>query len=499
VSLHSQNDPSGLHLNRAKSVFRGHGDPYFPSNNKGDLALPTSDDYIFRVQVLSTTVDVSSIVFKKAVQGLVKICFPQDVLEEIGIEVVTQHMRNEGAPEHNIAKMTEIFRSEMCHRVNWMLAEYLDTPPKVEASVKAVIAASASLHGAKIGDDILGHVITSLQSLRENIPHSSTEILAGSTDIETMTSSTHEPGGLNAETDDSNSQCEAHASAGERIENWSDHDVSQPPVRAGKKGKRLECDQKGVETGKNFEVSTHQRGHASPDNSNSGTIQYQRDGKAGKISTSWRWNIAEDASFEDAVVQFKRMSDLFAYHTLPLVRQRLGQQANRKQLRQKMETMLANMTDQEFALWLKSFQCLKGGDSTILKRRKPPSQSATHQDVSATPAPLAPHSKMPGSTALFERDNPESKKSAAESCNTPTEAETIKHETKLDDFMEEFAARIVSAKREDRISSTAARDAITRSGMADPVPATIPTAGTSTSALSLQMVTVMSDSADCIS
>jgi hypothetical protein len=285
VSLHSKNDSSGLQPNRAKSVFRGHGDPYFPPNNKGDLALPTSDDYIFRVQVLSTTVDVSSIVFKKAVQGLVNICFPQDVLEEIGIEVVTQHMRNEGAPEHNIAKMTEIFRSEMCHRVNWILAEYLDTPAKVEASVRAVIAASASLHGAKIGDDILGHIIDSLQGLRKHIPHSSTEMLADSTDIETGKSGTHKPSSLNAGTDDSNSHCEAHAPAGEAIEQWSDHHTPRLSVRAGKKGKRPKCDEKGAETGKSSEVSTHQRGHVSPEN-NSGVMQYQREGKAGKVSTS---------------------------------------------------------------------------------------------------------------------------------------------------------------------------------------------------------------------
>ncbi|KAG9197305.1 hypothetical protein G6514_001903 [Epicoccum nigrum] len=280
------------HLNRAKSVFRGYGDSYFPPNNEGTeqtqqtLALPTSDDYIFRIQVLPTTDDVSTIVFRKAVQGLVKICFPQDVLEEIGIEVVTQHMRNEGAPEHKIAKMTKIFWSEMFHRVNWMLAEYLDTPAKVEASVKAVIAASASLHDEKIADDILGHIITSLQSLREDIPHLSMEKLADSTDMDTMTSSTRKPGDLDAGTGDSNSKREVHTLTEETTEQWSEHHTSQPPVRAGKKSKRPKCDEKGAETSESLGVFPNQRGHTSPDNFNGGVIQHQREGKAGKISTS---------------------------------------------------------------------------------------------------------------------------------------------------------------------------------------------------------------------
>ena len=494
MSLHSQSNDSGLQLNRAKSVFRGHGDPYFPPNNKGTLALPTSDDYIFRVQVLSTTIDVSSIVFKKAVQGLVKICFPQDVLEEIGIEVVTQHMRNESAPEHNIEKMTEIFRSEMSHRVNWMLAEYLDTPAKVEASVKTVIAASASLHGAKIGDDILGHVIASLQSLRENVPHSSTEMLADSTDIKAMTSSTHKPDGFDAETDDSNSKSEAHAPA-EAAEQCSDHHTSRPPVTASKKSKKPKHDKNSTKTGKSFEMSIQQRSHVFPGN-DSGVIQYQREGKAGKVSTSWRWNIEENASFEDAILQFKRMSDLFAYHALPLVRQRLGQQANRKQLRQEIEKLLVNMTDKDFALWMESFQNLKGGDTTMLKRRTPPSLSARHQGVSVTPAPLVLRSKLPGSTTLFGHDNVESKNSAAESCNKPTKPDAIKHETEPNSLVQEPAARVDSSKREDRLGSAAARDSKPESGMVDIAHATIPTAGASTSVSSLPMVKFMSDSAD---
>ena len=192
------------------------------------------------------------------------------------------------------------------------------------------------------------------------------------------------------------------------------------------------------------------------------------------------------------------MSDLFAYHTLPLVRQRLGQQANRKQLRQEMEKLLVNMTDQEFALWMESFQNLKGGDTTMLKRRTPPSRSARHQGVLVTPAPLVSRSKLPGSTTLSEHDNVESKNSAAESCNTPTKPYAIKHETEPNSLIQEPAARVDSSKKEDRLGSAAARDSNPESGMVDLAHATIPTAGASTSVSSLPMVKLMSDSTDSL-
>ncbi|KAF9692330.1 hypothetical protein EKO04_009596 [Ascochyta lentis] len=64
TAMHSQRHAFDPQLNRAKSVYCGHSDPYFPHNN-GSISsyLPTSDDYFFCIQVISTVIDVSTDVF----------------------------------------------------------------------------------------------------------------------------------------------------------------------------------------------------------------------------------------------------------------------------------------------------------------------------------------------------------------------------------------------------------------------------------------------------
>ncbi|KAF3041446.1 hypothetical protein E8E11_000500 [Didymella keratinophila] len=182
-SLRSQRDSSGAQVDRAKSVFRCQYDPYFPHKKRGSTSLADGD--YFRLRVAATTTDFNTDVVKKAVQGLVKICLAQDVLDDLGV-VVTQYMHDEEAPESDIVKTAEVFRSEMFHRGTWILAEYFDTPVKVEASIMAIMAASASLHCGKSGEDILETVIASLQKLRERVPGKSTEHLKDQIDTETM-------------------------------------------------------------------------------------------------------------------------------------------------------------------------------------------------------------------------------------------------------------------------------------------------------------------------
>lgn len=59
-------------------------------------------------------------------------------MQELGVDVIERHMREENAPEENIAKMTEIYRLEMIARVSWMLAGFLDTPEKVQRGIEAM-------------------------------------------------------------------------------------------------------------------------------------------------------------------------------------------------------------------------------------------------------------------------------------------------------------------------------------------------------------------------
>ncbi|KAF1358002.1 hypothetical protein EJ07DRAFT_180179 [Lizonia empirigonia] len=306
-------------------------------------SLPTGDDYVFRIQVISTATNIATDVFKKAVQGLVKICFPQDVLEEIGIEVVTQHMRNEGAPEENILKMTDIFRSEMIHRVTWMLAEYLDTPPKVEASVKSIVAASASLHGAKIGEDVLGHV---LQSLR-----------------------------ITPAADTIESDREASDPANES-------EANEAPVHAtnGAYGDEVDHARKrGQDAGGDSDA---------PNSHDHGQLHLVREGKEARVSASWRWDIEEGTLLANMIPNFKRVSDLFAYHALPIAKQQLEPQAKRKEIRQKIEAMLAMLPPNDFEKWADSFQRLKSGEVTMLRKVSVDPSSVGQRTGSAIPAPI---------------------------------------------------------------------------------------------------------------
>ena len=147
---------------------------------------------------------------------------------------------------------------------------------------------------------------------------------------------------------------------------------------------------------------------------------------------------------------------------------------------------------------MESFHNLKGGDSSMLERRTPPSRSARHQGVSVTPAPLVSRIKLPGCTTLFEHDNVESNNSAGKSCNTPTKAGAIKYETEPVNLIQEPAARAAYSKRDDRLGSDVAQDSKSKSGMVDRAHATKPTDGTSTSTSSLPMVKFMSDSTDVL-
>jgi hypothetical protein len=133
--------------------------------------------------VISSAKDLGNDLFMSAVQGLVRICFPEGFLEQLGPQVLERHMREERAPEENIRRMSEIFRTQMSQRVACMLAEYLDTPARIESMMRATVATSARLHGDDLGEDILGYMITSLIQLKAKASGNSTEWLANSDDV----------------------------------------------------------------------------------------------------------------------------------------------------------------------------------------------------------------------------------------------------------------------------------------------------------------------------
>jgi hypothetical protein len=146
--------------------------------------LPSGEDWLFRVKVISSATDLGNDLFKNAVQGLVRICFPEGFLDQLGPQILERHMCEEKAPEVNIRRMSEIFRTEMTERVACMLAEYLDTPAKVESTMQATLAASVKFHGDDLGEDILGHTITSLLQFKAKALKDSMGCLANNDDVQ---------------------------------------------------------------------------------------------------------------------------------------------------------------------------------------------------------------------------------------------------------------------------------------------------------------------------
>ena len=142
-----------------------------PQKQDRVASLPTAEDWLFRVKVISSATDLGNDLFKNAVHGLVRICFPDGVLDQLGLRVLEQHMREENAPTDNIERMTGIFQSEMIQHVTSILAEHLDTPAKVDSAVRAIVAGSAQLYGEQdLGEDILGHISDSLLRLKARAP-----------------------------------------------------------------------------------------------------------------------------------------------------------------------------------------------------------------------------------------------------------------------------------------------------------------------------------------
>jgi hypothetical protein len=269
-------------------------------------SLPTSDDWVFRVQVVSQSTDIHTEMFKRAVQGLVKICFPQNVLNELGVDVVQQHMREQNAPKQNIEKMREIFRSEMVHRLVWMLVEYLDDSSKVEAAVKSVTAASAVIHGDKFGPDILGSVIASLQRLRERVPDNSTKKLAEDMVLTEFTSDT-------ANDEDSVVASVETLAVSERASSGAS-DLSESEAEPLVNTKRKSQNKiKVEETDEPLRNSGHHQGASGGKVMAAGRmVQPKRQGKESKVSTSWRWNVKQsEVTVDNSQLYFHRTVDLF--------------------------------------------------------------------------------------------------------------------------------------------------------------------------------------------
>jgi len=108
-----------------------------------------------------------------------------------------------------------------------------------------------------------------------------------------------------------------------------------------------------------------------------------------KISPSWRWDInPKGLSSEDIANAFRRTSDLFAYHGLPIAKQKLKASAKQKEVRTEMQKMLDEMGEDEWQRWVESLQKLNAGDRNMLVRVDLASVTHRRRTIASTSAPI---------------------------------------------------------------------------------------------------------------
>lgn len=294
-------------------------------------------------------------------------------------------MRQENAPKENIERMIDVFRAEMIYRTTWMLAEYLDTPARIEAALQSVLAASARVHGDKLGRDVLGNVTTSFNRLRGRLHEDSTQQLANGLALDELASHLS-----SAESNDSDYR-RGEVSAADILpvdEPVLEHELTK---NKNKKHKSRRVRQEispshdvAESVEKNVRRPNVKQKHAEPISCKSAKTE-----KDNKISSSWRWDIDPSKISPDAILEcFVRPSDLFAYHALPIASSKLGREAQRKTVRSEIQSMMNGMPGDEYIKWVESFNKLCKGDMEMLLRPEQEAGLNNHQMTAPTPAPI---------------------------------------------------------------------------------------------------------------
>lgn len=183
--------------------------------------------------------------------------------------------------------------------------------------------------------------------------------------------------------------------------------ITKTGDKKGKKGDKTQLDMR-TSVARNISPQAEDVAPADLDGFSEGNAtQTERCGKASKISTSWRWDVEAGTSLQNSICNFKRMSDPFAYHALPVVRQQMGHQATRKQIRQEMEKRLTDISNKDFARWLANFEQLKNGDTSFLDRSSSSSSSVNRRGNPAAPTPNRTQNWTMPSTVLPTHDSVE--------------------------------------------------------------------------------------------
>ncbi|KAI4912988.1 hypothetical protein J4E85_010963 [Alternaria conjuncta] len=364
ASKRTQHDEPDPHSSRAGSVRN----TYQAQKQIRSTSLPTGDDWVFRVKVISSATDLGNDLFKNAVQGLVRICFPEGILDQLGSQVLEQHMREEKAPEDNIKRMKEVFRSEMEQRMVSMIAEHLDTAAKVDSVLRRILSASARAHGDNLGKNILGYITAGLLNLNAKVSGQSTQWLAG--------------GGAAATEGEKEESSDGDSSTS----NISDEEPTPPPPKVNISKKRERKSRRA--RSKTPDDITEE---VEVDADLPATLPEQRTSKdkSRKISLKWYRDVNSKELSNTAIARiFSRTTDLFAYHALPISKQKLGPNASRSQITRDIQSALDATPAEEFEEWAECLQKLLNGDRNMLERQEMCTSGDQLQSARATPAPI---------------------------------------------------------------------------------------------------------------
>ncbi|KAF2499743.1 hypothetical protein BU16DRAFT_558051 [Lophium mytilinum] len=320
-------DPGRSSFERAKSIFRGDDDPYCPSSITAPKALPESEEWSFRFDVLCTT-DPNHTIFKRALQGILQMSFPSGFVSD-EISDIERKMREKGANEKRVDSMRKLAGEEVIHRLIWVLAEYLDTPDKARETITSIVDASNHRHGQKNEENGFGSLAKELRKLRGQTLGDR----AGRVDAEGST------------------QLPIRSRSPER-----------PPTRPRTSIIIPENQYKRRPSIQEEIVSSSAQTHS---------LQNRK-------KACWDIETPLDLSKEDIPKIFKKDRHLYAYHALPVVREDMEDNTPYEDLTAEIRRRWKGLTEKERKSWILSYKRLLSGDSSMLVFSK---------DSSSPPAP----------------------------------------------------------------------------------------------------------------
>ena len=167
----------------SRPLFRGDADPYFPPN--ADAAITTfSGEMDFRLKFLcQANPTEADDLYKEAVQGLVNITVPPNILNQLCQDTIITQMRGLGAPQDKIDRVCELIQREMVFKISWLLANEMNTVEKVERGLATVIAATSRLHANKFDYEVFDDIAKGFENLRNQLSGLQTDNLSSGASI----------------------------------------------------------------------------------------------------------------------------------------------------------------------------------------------------------------------------------------------------------------------------------------------------------------------------